>query len=53
MSEKHFVAENPEHDFPQRIGYTLDNEKQLTAFIEGPSPKTGEWKKIEFKFTKD
>jgi len=53
MSDKHFVAENLTHDFPQRIVYRLESEKELVAFIEGPSPKTGEWKKIEFRFSRD
>lgn len=34
-SEKSFVAENPEHDFPRRIGYTLVNKDSIHAFIDG------------------
>lgn len=29
------VFENKEHDFPQRVGYTLNSDGSLTAFIEG------------------
>lgn len=29
------VFENPDHDFPQRIGYRLDGENTLVGWIEG------------------
>jgi hypothetical protein len=35
LKEKHVVFENPEHDFPQRIIYWLDNDGSLHAKIEG------------------
>jgi len=44
------VFENPEHDFPQKITYKLE-EGNLHAFIEGPGKK-GEWKKVDFYFSK-
>jgi hypothetical protein len=34
-SEKEFVAENPEHDFPKRITYQLINKDSIHAFIDG------------------
>ena len=33
--EKGFVAENPEHDFPKRITYTLITTDSIHAFIDG------------------
>lgn len=32
------VFANPQHDFPQRIGYSRDGD-ELTAWIEGPGPE--------------
>jgi len=36
-NEKEAVFENPEHDFPQRIIYRLENDSSLVARIEGTS----------------
>ncbi len=44
------VFENPEHDFPQKITYVLENGN-LHAFIEGPGKK-GVWKKTDFYYYK-
>ena len=35
LKGKHVVFENPEHDFPQRVIYWLDNDGALHAKIEG------------------
>lgn len=34
-SEKKFVAEKPDHDFPKRITYELINKDSIHAFIDG------------------
>lgn len=34
-SEKNFVAENLQHDFPKRITYNLINKDSIHAFIDG------------------
>lgn len=44
------VFENPEHDFPKKITYSLE-EGNLHAWIEGPR-KDGSTKKIDFYMTK-
>ncbi|MBE2217432.1 MAG: hypothetical protein IAE90_04455 [Ignavibacteria bacterium] len=44
------VFENPEHDFPKKITYCLE-EGNLHAWIEGPG-KDGSTKKIDFYMTK-
>jgi len=44
------VFENPEHDFPKKITYSLE-EGNLHAWIEGPG-KDGSTKKINFYMTK-
>jgi len=44
------VFENPEHDFPKKITYSLE-EGNLHAWIEGPG-KDGTTKKIDFYMTK-
>jgi len=37
LSDTLVVFENPEHDFPQRIGYELSGADSLMAWIEGSS----------------
>lgn len=49
-SEKSFVAENPEHDFPRRVSYTLVNKDSIHAFIDG-GPQQPE-KKSDFYYTR-
>lgn len=43
------VFENPAHDFPQQISYTLQADGALLAAIEGPG-KDGAPRRIEFSF---
>lgn len=40
FSDTAFVAENPQHDFPRRIRYTLINEDSIHAFIDGGPQQT-------------
>eukprot|EP01034_Spumella_vulgaris_P013587 gene13587-17343_t len=42
------VFENPEHDFPQRVIYTLQSDGGLLAAIEGT--KNGKTRRIEFPY---
>ena len=42
------VFENLQHDFPQRIIYTLKEEGRLTAAIEGT--KNGKTRRVEFNY---
>jgi hypothetical protein len=46
----HFVFENPNHDFPQRIIYTRQSEDELLVRIEGPMD--GETRSVDFRFEK-
>ncbi len=47
-TNKTFVFENKEHDFPQRIIYEFHKGGKLTAAIEGNV--NGEFKRTEFSF---
>ncbi len=49
-SEKGFVAENPEHDFPKRITYELVNEDSIHAWIDGGPSMTD--KKSDFYYSR-
>jgi hypothetical protein len=42
------IFENPQHDFPQRISYTLKPDGRLLAAIEGQ--KDGKTRRVEFQF---
>jgi hypothetical protein len=42
------VFENKAHDFPQRVGYTLNADGTLSAFIEGETQ--GVHRRIEFLY---
>jgi Domain of unknown function (DUF6265) len=42
----HFLVENPEHDFPQQIGYKVMNEDEVVATVGGGG------KEFKVKFTK-
>jgi hypothetical protein len=44
------VFENPQHDFPQRICYSLKSDGKLTAAIEGT--KNGKSRRVEFNYTR-
>lgn len=46
LNDYEAVFENPEHDFPQKIIYKLE-EGILHASIEGPGSR-GEWRKVDF-----
>lgn len=48
VSDTALVFENPEHDFPQRIGYTRVGPDSLAGWIEGDSG--GELRRIRFPF---
>lgn len=50
ISDTSAVFENPEHDFPKKITYMLE-DGNLHAYIEGPG-KEGITKKIDFYMTK-
>jgi len=50
VSDTSAVFENPQHDFPQRITYLLE-EGNLHAIIEGPG-KDGKIKKVDFYMQK-
>ncbi len=44
------VFENPMHDFPQRISYTLQAGGRLLAAIEGP--RDGQVRRVEFPYVR-
>lgn len=44
------VFENPEHDFPQRVGYRLVSRDSLTAWIEGTVGDKS--RRIEFPYAR-
>lgn len=46
LAEREVVFENPAHDFPQRVGYRLEDDGALIAWIEGLSG--GAVKRIPF-----
>ncbi len=49
-SKTTFTAENPQHDFPQRIVYELKGDGKLYAFIDGKL--NGKYIKNEFTYSK-
>ncbi len=49
LSKQEVVFENKEHDFPQTVGYVLQADGALLAYIEGPAPD-GTTKRIEFSY---
>jgi len=48
VSETAVVFENPEHDFPQRIGYQRSGTDSLLAWIEGT--RDGRVRRIQFAY---
>ena len=42
------VFENPQHELPQRINYTLKEGSKLAAVIEGT--KNGKTRRVEFNY---
>jgi hypothetical protein len=49
MEPTAIVFENTEHDFPQVIGYLLQPDGGLLAFVEGPK-SDGTTKRIEYSY---
>jgi hypothetical protein len=50
FSDKHFVAENPAHDFPRRISYALKKPDSLHAWIDGGLANTE--RRVDFYFSR-
>ena len=44
------VFENPQHDFPQRVGYERRGSDGLLAWVEGT--RNGQVRRIEFPYTR-
>lgn len=51
LSATEAVFENPEHDFPRKISYTLLADGSMRAAIEGPG-KDDQTRRIEFSYKK-
>lgn len=49
QSDTEVVFENKEHDFPQTIGYRLNADGSLLAWIEGPRAD-GTTKRVEYAY---
>ena len=47
-SDTSIVFENPEHDFPQRVGYRRDGADGLQAWIEGQA--NGKPRRVDFSY---
>jgi len=47
VSERTVVFENPQHDFPQKVGYTL-NPNGVTGWIDGTM--AGKSRRVEFPY---
>jgi len=52
QAESAVVFENKEHDFPQVIGYLLQPDGALLAFIEGPKADGGT-RRVEFLYRRE
>jgi hypothetical protein len=50
LTDTLLVFENPQHDFPQRIGYRRAGTDSLYAWIEGITPSVG--RRVEFPFAR-
>jgi hypothetical protein len=48
VGDSSVVFENPEHDFPQRIGYRRDGPDVLLAWIEGT--ENGQSRRVDFSY---
>ena len=48
VDESTVVFENPQHDFPQRVGYRRESPDALLAWIEGTSK--GQPRRVEFAY---
>lgn len=53
FSDSGFVAENPQHDFPKRISYTLVNKDSIHAFIDAGPQQPGKKSDFYYSRTKD
>jgi uncharacterized protein DUF6265 len=49
LTETSVVFENPQHDFPQKISYSLQPDGSLLTTMEGPGPD-GQPKRIDGSF---
>jgi hypothetical protein len=47
-SDATVVFENPEHDFPQRVGYKRNGSDALDAWIEGRA--NGKSRRVDFSY---
>jgi hypothetical protein len=48
VSDRRVVFENPEHDFPQRVGYERKSADALAAWIEGTM--NGRERRVDFAY---
>jgi hypothetical protein len=48
VTDREIVFENPQHDFPQKISYTLKDDGTLLAAIEGT--KNAKTRRVEFPY---
>jgi uncharacterized protein DUF6265 len=48
VSEETVVFDNPEHDFPQRVGYRRQGADKIEAWIEGQA--NGRTRRIDFSY---
>lgn len=49
LSANSAVFENPQHDFPRKISYSLGPDGSLLAVIEGPG-SDGQTRRVEFSY---
>jgi hypothetical protein len=49
ITDSSVVFENPQHEFPQKIGYRRVGNNEMDAWIEGD--RNGEKRRIEFPYT--
>ncbi len=50
LTDSRVVFENPEHDFPQRVGYERKSDGSLAAWIEGKQGAQGTVKRVDFPY---
>jgi hypothetical protein len=48
VTEARVVFENPDHDFPQRVGYEKQGADSLLAWIEGS--QNGRTRRVDFPY---
>jgi Domain of unknown function (DUF6265) len=48
ISDTMAVFENPEHDFPQRVGYRKEGPDAMVAWVEGT--ENGKQRRVEFPY---